>query len=170
MPDIQAERCLIALCCHHRCEFELYVNHAYLEHHGIGGRRTFETLLYISTWATCHFQDVTNSTVSMKRSATSDTPTDIDVVVQDVDNVPEEEKDDEEDMQVSAQRPWEGSGPLTLNLTNSERTRLGRQCKDILDYGRLLYARDRLYLRNAKLFRYVDASVSLENVALFLKK
>lgn len=52
----------------------------------------------------------------------------------------------------------------SLGLSIAEREEIGRQCKRLLDIGRLWYLESKGM--SAKLFYYVDRSISLENVAL----
>lgn len=54
-----------------------------------------------------------------------------------------------------------------INLDVDFREEIGRQCKRILDYGRIHYLQQ--YKFDAKLIHYVDPTVSLENVAIVAK-
>lgn len=55
----------------------------------------------------------------------------------------------------------------SLEITVLEREQLGLKSRMIIDTGRLLWVRENFpQLKNAKLYRYIDTDVSLENVVL----
>eukprot|EP00158_Paraphelidium_tribonemae_P008941 Partr_v1_DN28731_c1_g1_i3_m62210 putative tRNA methyltransferase 13 homolog (S. cerevisiae) len=47
---------VIALCCHHRCEYDKYCNRPYLNSIGVS-RQQFDIICSLSSWATCRASD-----------------------------------------------------------------------------------------------------------------
>ncbi|KXJ16130.1 tRNA:m(4)X modification enzyme TRM13 homolog [Exaiptasia diaphana] len=124
----------IALCCHHQCYWPHYVGRPFLE--GLGFTAVdFHLICCISSWATCGIRP------------------------------PKSNPDVKENNEESQAKTENITGHVqSLGLSIAEREDIGRQCKRLLDLGRLWYLRTKGM--SAKLCYYVDRSVSLENVVL----
>ncbi|ETV86023.1 hypothetical protein H257_02511 [Aphanomyces astaci] len=105
----------IALCCHHACSWEDYVNPAFFVDMGFTAAE-FKLMVPLSGWATC--------------GMTMDG----------------------------------GAVETVLGFNRADRTRMGRQCKRLLDMGRVHYLRERGV--QAQLVHYCDQDESLENCLL----
>ncbi|XP_044288165.1 tRNA:m(4)X modification enzyme TRM13 homolog isoform X2 [Varanus komodoensis] len=135
---------VIALCCHHRCDWKHYVGQEFFATVGLGAVE-FNYFKRMTSWATCGMKDTS------KKSCETDTKN-------------EDQNDEEEEHAQDV-----GSLECSLDnlqglLTTEERKQIGQLCKLLIDYGRLEYLQQRGY--EAVLQRYTDHSVSLENVLL----
>lgn len=135
---------VIALCCHHRCDWKHYVGQEFFATAGLGPVE-FNYFKRMTSWATCGMRDAATqaSTTSMKNEAQSS----------------ETEKLDQNHR--SEEFNLDGLQGL---LTTEERKQIGRLCKLLIDHGRIEYLQQRGY--EALLQRYTDLSISLENVLL----
>lgn len=127
----------VALCCHHRCEWHHYVGQRFFLQLGLGPTE-FSAFCRMSSWATCGLR-----------------PTRQDRPPQDVTN----QGGDTEEHEV-AEEPDAVDGFLSPD----ERQTVGRLCKLLIDSGRVHFLSTRGF--RGRLSRYVDASVTLENVLL----
>ncbi|XP_035504627.2 tRNA:m(4)X modification enzyme TRM13 homolog isoform X1 [Scophthalmus maximus] len=127
----------VALCCHHRCEWHHYVGQRFFLQLGLGPTE-FSAFCRMSSWATCGLR-----------------PTRQDRPPQDVTN----QGGDDEEHEV-AEEPDAVDGFLSPD----ERQTVGRLCKLLIDSGRVHFLSTRGF--RGRLSRYVDASVTLENVLL----
>lgn len=57
---------------------------------------------------------------------------------------------------------------MEIGLTQSEKEKIGKKAKLVLDYGRYDFLRNKGY--NCSLFYYVPSDVSLENVCIVASK
>ena len=131
---------MIALCCHHRCDWSQYVGQQYLLDTGLK-RSEFKLLTSMSSWATCGF--------GKKKSEDKN------------DNIAEEPEHDYDDVDVHPNDRY-----TRLGLDDDRRTEIGRMTKRVLDWGRVEYLQQQLSEFNVELKYYVDPAVSLENVIL----
>ncbi|XP_040607914.1 tRNA:m(4)X modification enzyme TRM13 homolog isoform X2 [Mesocricetus auratus] len=137
---------VIALCCHHRCDWRHYVGKEYFKALGLGAV-DFYYFQRMSSWATC----------GMRR--TSLEASDITTKRKDDQNYDNEEHDDGGD------RLTDGSTDgMPGILTAEEKKNIGHLCKLLIDQGRLQYLQQKGF--NPALQYYTDPSVSLENVLL----
>ena len=147
---------MIALCCHHNCKWECYVDPGFLRKVGLD-KREFELLCVMSSWATCGTREQREA-AELERQKTRS-------AVDDDDDVPEEDAIEErvpaEDADTEADH-WTG-------LPFSARETLGQQCKRILDYGRAAYVRETMGM-DAELVYYIERENSLENLALVVTR
>eukprot|EP00058_Branchiostoma_floridae_P020508 XP_002605998.1 hypothetical protein BRAFLDRAFT_285163 [Branchiostoma floridae] len=125
---------LIALCCHHRCTWTSYVGKGFFTSIGFT-EEDFHLLRSMSSWATCGFA----------RGQTKNAGGNEEEVKENSEEEGEEEK---------AAAIW----------TVEEREEIGRQCKRLLDQGRLWYLQQCDF--NTQLVHYVEPDVSLENIAI----
>lgn len=157
---------MIALCCHHRCTWETYVGKSFIESCGLSPQ-DFDLLTRLSSWATCARGRVRSNrkpdpngdidSNPSKNTFQTETPEQSRL------NAFKETKDDHisEDLIV-----LDKNSDLSLRelLSVSEREKIGRQCKRIIDTGRLLYLRSKGM--KASLREYVDEDTTPENVVL----
>ncbi|KAG7515012.1 tRNA:m(4)X modification enzyme TRM13-like [Solea senegalensis] len=115
---------VVALCCHHRCEWRHYVGQRFFQERGLGAEE-FSAFCRMSSWATCGLRS-TNQDEEHKAAEEMDT--------------------------------------VRGFLSTCEREQVGRQCKRLIDSGRLHYLREKGF--NGNLRQYVDAHITLENVLL----
>merc|ERR1712168_1697722 len=92
--------------------------------------------------------------------------------VQESEGRPEEmqvEKEVEEDEQHENPRTEEVKQlHVELGLTSDDQREIGRQCKRLLDHGRLSYLRHHGY--QCQLVRYISDDVTPENIALLVTR
>lgn len=136
---------VIALCCHHRCDWRHYVGKEYFKALGLGAVE-FYYFQRMSSWATCGMRtsleasDVTPERNEAQRNA-------------------DEEHDDGGDRLTDG-----GTDSLPGILTAEEKKKIGHLCKLLIDQGRLQYLQQKGF--SPALQYYTDPSVSLENVLL----
>ncbi|KAI8510160.1 tRNA:m(4)X modification enzyme TRM13 [Branchiostoma belcheri] len=133
----QVEGILIALCCHHRCTWTSYVGKGFFANIGFT-EDDFYTLRSMSSWATCGF-----ARGQTKKEGGNE------------EEVEENSGEEEEKYEQSkAAAIW----------SVEEREEIGRQCKRLLDQGRLWYLQQGDF--HTQLVSYVETDVSLENIAI----
>ncbi|XP_059529590.1 tRNA:m(4)X modification enzyme TRM13 homolog isoform X1 [Myotis daubentonii] len=136
---------VVALCCHHRCDWRHYVGKDYFRARGLGALE-FHYFQRMSSWATCG-----RRTAALEASSVPRTRDD-------------ESEDGEEHDGGGHRGPEDRAGTLPGFLPAEEKERLGRLCKLLIDQGRLEYLQRRGF--RGALQRYADPGVSLENVLL----
>ncbi|XP_036128804.1 tRNA:m(4)X modification enzyme TRM13 homolog [Molossus molossus] len=136
---------VIALCCHHRCDWRHYVGKEYFRALGLGAEE-FHYFQRMSSWATCGMR-----TTSLEASA--------------VPRSRESESDDSEDHEDRGPRtPAAHAASLPRFLTVEEKKKIGHLCKLLIDQGRIEYLQQKGF--HPMLQYYADPGVSLENVLL----
>ncbi|XP_075038633.1 tRNA:m(4)X modification enzyme TRM13 homolog [Mixophyes fleayi] len=139
---LPVEGIVIALCCHHRCDWHHYVGRDFFQKLGLG-QKEFGLFQRMSSWATCGTRRPTQVDVSSEKRG----PDDI-----------EEHDIDQKSMDCNSE------AVQGLLLTIEERENLGRLCKLLIDHGRIDYLRKMGYKTTIEY--YTDPEVSLENVLL----
>ncbi|OBS58050.1 hypothetical protein A6R68_10827 [Neotoma lepida] len=134
---------VIALCCHHRCDWRHYVGKEYFKALGLGPVE-FYYFQRMSSWATC----------GMRR--TSLEASDITAKRKDDQNDDNEEHDDGGD-----RLPDGSTDSVPGVLTAEEKKNIGHLCKLLIDQGRLQYLQQKGFY--PALQYYTDPLVSLEN-------
>nr|XP_030724658.1 tRNA:m(4)X modification enzyme TRM13 homolog isoform X3 [Globicephala melas] len=137
---------VIALCCHHRCDWRHYVGKEYFRALGLGAVE-FHYFQRMSSWATCGMQKTSleASNISTKRK--------------DQQNDGSEEHDD------GGYRITDDSTESLPGFLNvEEKKKIGHLCKLLIDQGRINYLQQKGF--NPALQYYTDPLVSLENVLL----
>ncbi|XP_057258387.1 tRNA:m(4)X modification enzyme TRM13 homolog isoform X1 [Pezoporus wallicus] len=134
---------VIALCCHHKCDWTHYVGREFFKSVGLGPVE-FHYFQRMSSWATCGMRETTKQASGSEESE-------------------EQTNNTEEHEQTFGKLE---SGPDTLQgiLTVEERKEIGCLCKRLIDHGRIEYLQQRGY--KAVLQYYIESAVSLENVLL----
>ncbi|XP_028918501.1 tRNA:m(4)X modification enzyme TRM13 homolog isoform X1 [Ornithorhynchus anatinus] len=137
---------VIALCCHHRCDWTHYVGKEFFRALALGPVE-FGYFQRLSSWATCGMRETAAETSKTEPRGQG---------CQSADN---------EEHQPGACRHADDK-PDSLHglLSAEERKNIGRLCKRLIDQGRVLYLQQKGY--DAELQYYTDPSVSLENVLL----
>lgn len=153
---------LIALCCHHRCEWSPYVGKEFLTEQGFT-EEDFSLLTSITSWCTCG-SGKPRPLQPDPRNLLGEPPN-----IQEEDRSPSLEhvpvpddtgKLSPEDPVISSKDRY-----TRLQLDQATREEIGRQCKRVLDYGRLKYLED-VSDMDVKLKYYVDPFISLENALI----
>ncbi|XP_059122133.1 tRNA:m(4)X modification enzyme TRM13 homolog isoform X3 [Peromyscus eremicus] len=137
---------VIALCCHHRCDWRHYVGKEYFRALGLGPEE-FYYFQRMSSWATC----------GMRRTSLG--ASDITTKRKDDQNYDNEEHDDRGD-----RLPDGGTDSVPGALTAEEKKNIGHLCKLLIDQGRLQYLQQKGF--HPALQYYTEPLVSLENVLL----
>ncbi|CAL1591802.1 unnamed protein product [Knipowitschia caucasica] len=134
----------VALCCHHRCQWKHYVGKDFFTERGLGERH-FSAFCRMSSWATCGYRPA-------NQSAESTEPANQGAEQKDCDRAEEEHE------------PAEATDAMNEFLSPTERERVGRLCKLLIDRGRLHFLQDKGF--TGRLVRYASSKVTLENVLL----
>lgn len=134
---------VIALCCHHKCDWTHYVGREFFKSAGLGPVE-FHYFQRMSSWATCGMRETTS-----KASTSEDS---------------EDPTNDTEEHEQTLSRTECGSDTLQGILSVEERQEIGCLCKRLIDHGRIEYLQHQGY--KAALQYYTEAAVSLENVLL----
>ncbi|KAM9283848.1 tRNA:m(4)X modification enzyme TRM13 homolog isoform 3-T3 [Morus bassanus] len=134
---------VIALCCHHKCDWRHYVGREFFKSVGLGPVE-FHYFQRMSSWATCGMRETT-----IKASTSEES---------------EDQTNDTEEHEQTFSKTESGSDTLQGILTVEERKEIGCLCKRLIDRGRTEYLQQRGY--RAALQYYTESAVSLENVLL----
>jgi len=162
---------LIATCCHHRCRWGSYVNKPWFERVLAFSPEEFEWIAILSSWATLGAASGGDSEAASEVVAGGDAGG-----CASVGRGPGAPCGDAaEDGAAQGEHSSEGSGEaarlgeqLRGRLSGSERVCAGRQCKRLLDAGRVLYLHEHGY--TSWMQKYCEQSVSPENVLLVARR
>ncbi|KAG6448492.1 hypothetical protein O3G_MSEX005517 [Manduca sexta] len=182
----KAKGIVLATCCHHRCEHAGYIANKQLQDLGINSE-DLNAMLGMVSWATCGYgrsREVRKRLEAQKNSEqATEYQTDLDHSEDQADselNDLSDSKDQSDSLSSKDQNCnlsiEEESTPTDHNdvsnfkaqLTKEYKEQVGRKAKALLDWGRVLYLREKGF--EAKLLYYVPTSVSLENVCIVAKK
>ncbi|XP_035189090.1 tRNA:m(4)X modification enzyme TRM13 homolog isoform X1 [Oxyura jamaicensis] len=130
---------VIALCCHHKCDWTHYVGREFFKSVGLGPVE-FHYFQRMSSWATCGMRETITST-----------------------NEESEDHTNTEEHDQPYSKPESGFDTLQ-GLPVEERKEIGALCKLLIDHGRIKYLQQRGY--RATLQYYTESAISLENVLL----
>lgn len=134
---------VIALCCHHKCDWTHYVGREFFRSVGLGPVE-FHYFQRMSSWATCGMRG------TITKASTNEEN--------------EDHANNAEELDQTYSKTETSSDALQRLLTVEERKEIGSLCKLVIDHGRIRYLQHRGY--KAALQYYTDSSVSLENVLL----
>ncbi|XP_021103509.1 tRNA:m(4)X modification enzyme TRM13 homolog isoform X3 [Heterocephalus glaber] len=137
---------VIALCCHHRCDWRHYVGKEYFRALGLGAVE-FHYFQRMSSWATCGMQKTSLETSDITTKRKDD-----------------QNDDNEEHDSGECRITDESTDSLPGLLTVEEKKKIGHLCKLLIDQGRIQYLEQKGF--NPALQYYTDPLVSLENVLL----
>ncbi|XP_034035179.1 tRNA:m(4)X modification enzyme TRM13 homolog isoform X2 [Thalassophryne amazonica] len=129
---------VVALCCHHRCEWRHYVGKEFFLQRGLGAAE-FSAFCRMSSWATCGLRRANQAHPGQR---------------------PTNERDDDDHEAVGEPQ----SENLTSSLSAAERERVGRLCKRLIDGGRIDFLQKKGF--DGRLIHYISNQVTLENVLL----
>ncbi|XP_078377457.1 tRNA:m(4)X modification enzyme TRM13 homolog isoform X2 [Oculina patagonica] len=157
---------VLALCCHHCCSWPQYVGRPFLQNLGFTAEE-FHLLCCLSSWATCgirlkkrlkrNAERTDNNTGEESDDWDSDGDEQLDISIEKTTTQENTSKNDKGKSENYDEDRWS-------NYTVSEREEIGRQCKRLIDAGRLWYLESLDF--SARLAFYVDSAVSLENAVL----
>ncbi|NXS07660.1 TRM13 enzyme, partial [Neodrepanis coruscans] len=114
---------VLALCCHHKCDWTHYVGREFFKSLGLGPVE-FHYFQRMSSWATCGMQETTNKASTSEES--------------------EDQTNDTEEHEQTF-RTESGSDTLQGILTVEERKEIGCLCKRLIDHGRIEYLQQQGY-------------------------
>ena len=154
LPESNFRGLMIALCCHHRCDWNSYVGKQFLIDQGFS-RSSFHLLVSMSSWATCGFGRVKKTEASANQKPVS--------VSANQRTEPGEEAEHESD---HGQEFHPNDRYSRMGLSETNREAVGRLCKRVLDYGRVTYLKSFFPTLSVELKHYVSSEVSLENALL----
>ncbi|XP_008695885.1 tRNA:m(4)X modification enzyme TRM13 homolog isoform X2 [Ursus americanus] len=137
---------VIALCCHHRCDWRHYVGTEYFRALGLGAVE-FHYFQRMSSWATCGMRRTSLEASSLTTKS------------KDQQNADSEEHDDG-----GCRIPDDSTESAPGFLTVEEKKKIGHLCKLLIDQGRVKYLQQKGF--SPALQYYTDPLVSLENVLL----
>ncbi|NXC49705.1 TRM13 enzyme, partial [Penelope pileata] len=134
---------VIALCCHHKCDWTHYVGREFFRSVGLGPVE-FHYFQRMSSWATCGMRE------TITKASTSEES--------------EDHTNNTEEHDHAYRKTESSSDTLQGLLTVEERKEIGSLCKLLIDHGRIKYLQQRGY--KAALQYYTESAVSLEKVLL----
>ncbi|XP_031563775.1 tRNA:m(4)X modification enzyme TRM13 homolog [Actinia tenebrosa] len=136
---------VVALCCHHQCYWPHYVGRPFLEKLGFTPS-DFHVVCNMTSWATCGIRPTKGDNTSVDKGSE------------------DFEHNNPKNNETDGDKEATNTGHRALGLSIAEREDIGRQCKRLIDIGRIWYLNTNGMTTN--LSYYVDQSTSLENVVL----
>lgn len=137
--------CVVALCCHHRCEWQSFVGKEWFERNGLG-RREFAVMTRLVSWAVCG----TGMSRETRRAL--------------------QERAGAVGVEEAVGAATTDTANVCQRLTRAEREEIGRKCKRLLDVARVEFMRERFAELEVSLHYYVPAEVTLENVVIVARR
>ncbi|XP_008062902.1 tRNA:m(4)X modification enzyme TRM13 homolog [Carlito syrichta] len=138
---------VLALCCHHRCDWRHYVGQEHFRALGLGATE-FHYFQRMSSWATCGMRKTVGSSNTTPRRQEQE----------------QEREDEGEEHEIGGCRATDDSDGLLGLLSVEEKKKIGHLCKLLIDHGRTQYLQQKGF--SPALQYYTDPLVSLENVLL----
>lgn len=138
--------CVVALCCHHRCDWRPFVGKDWFARNGLG-RREFAVMTRLVSWAVCG----TGMSRETRRTMEERNATAI-------------------DGEATEQAFETTGGNVCQRLTRAEREEIGRKCKRLLDVARVDFLRMNVVGLQVSLHYYVPSDVTLENVVIVARR
>jgi len=167
---------MVALCCHHRCDWATYVGRDFMTSCGVTPRE-FDLLTRLSSWATCARTRVKNEEKVTEGSKPPEKKRK-DIRKNKLPNPTSDNKPQTEKQENRQEKPVDhlatdlvtsaGSTHLRESLSVTERESIGRKCKRLIDQGRLVYLTERGLA--CCLRAYVDEEITPENVVLLVTR
>eukprot|EP01125_Pyxidicula_operculata_P012303 TRINITY_DN4033_c0_g1_i3.p1 TRINITY_DN4033_c0_g1~~TRINITY_DN4033_c0_g1_i3.p1 ORF type:complete len:263 (-),score=44.45 TRINITY_DN4033_c0_g1_i3:11-799(-) len=140
---------VIALCCHHRCDWKPYVNKQFFITNGFT-KEDFEVISKLTSWAVCDPKStITNNNQEQARNPSENQGSN-------------SEQDQEQEHQHEPVIMNQNMNKIASTFTPEYKKTVGFKCKRLLDYGRIKYMESLGY--NISLKYYIDRSVTPENV------
>lgn len=152
---------VLAPCCHHRCSWTAYVGKRFFQENNLTSSQ-FHLMSSMCSWATCSWkgwreQETTNS---KHNDIQDDTMEDAKKENDQFYNINEHENNKDEQNLESKIR-------TNLKFSVEEREQIGRNCKRLIDYGRLQYLKEAGLEVSMK--EYIDGNLTPENIVLIAK-
>ncbi|KAL5022474.1 hypothetical protein ScPMuIL_001629, partial [Solemya velum] len=176
----------IALCCHHQCTWRAYTGKKFFKSSSLSAR-DFQLISSLSSWGTCTWKsaqyqarkttkaagvekEACEDQCSVGREAKSKMLMDEHKPVMDQPGLLEDDGGhsvshaDVNTIQDNLLHVPVVNNRGKLELTEEEREAIGRKCKHLIDYGRVLFLRDHGY--DADLKEFISQTLTPENVLL----
>ena len=182
----ELEAIVLALCCHHRCDWQTYTGKEFFTDLGLSAR-DFHLICSMTSWATCATRTFLNKLA--ERATEGDNENSEALKHIDDSKITEAEIEESEperkrtkidankeisDQQQKHSEPvgeHESPGddgeyyhPRYGSLTPEQREAVGYQCKKLIDIGRLKFIESHGF--HVRLVKYTTSELSLENLAL----
>ncbi|KAL4236979.1 tRNA:m(4)X modification enzyme TRM13 [Mactra antiquata] len=184
----QLSGAVIALCCHHRCNWIPYVGKQFFKSCGLSAR-DYQVISSMSSWATCAWKgwSYQKKKDGGKVDPDQDTLSDDDdehmgatgldqgeIIAEgsdqggdgnsDKSSMADDSKNENHERDTTGVEEKDNNTRIYSKLTQSEREVIGRKCKRLIDYGRVCYLRDHGMKSDLKI--YIDEFYTPENVVL----
>lgn len=156
---------VLAPCCHHRCSWPSYVGKKFFKENGLD-RSQFQLMTSMCSWATCSWKGWREQEIpNQSEHAADNVQTD---KVGDHKKETEEQFDDvNEHEDNTQQQDMNSKMKSNLKFSAGEREKIGRNCKRIIDYGRLQYLKETGL--DVSIKEYIDGKLTPENIVLIAK-
>ncbi|KAL1919711.1 uncharacterized protein VTP21DRAFT_1642 [Calcarisporiella thermophila] len=155
---------VIALCCHQLCRWHLFPNHEYLREAEID-EENFARITRMSSWGICGQRPTVDEHTEKETDKKEEEEEEEKLTKREMAGGVDEGNGKDVDHVGSIDEDSQGNNEKHFSgLPFEEREQLGLSCKRILDVGRLQFLQTLGF--NVELVRYVDPSISLENVAI----
>ncbi|EGD76174.1 hypothetical protein PTSG_00880, partial [Salpingoeca rosetta] len=163
MPGSVRGTC-IALCCHDKCTWDLYCNQEFFTETLKWTRREFSIIRIVSSWGTLDPDEDIEAMKERRRRKREQAA--MAAALHSADNADDDNDDDD------GHDHGDGDGAADnaarhnqqLGLDRKQHVKYGQMAKRLIDWGRVLFLRQ--HGLNATLERFVEASVTPENVLL----
>ncbi|KAM3955457.1 tRNA:m(4)X modification enzyme TRM13 homolog [Aphomia sociella] len=156
---------VLASCCHHRGDRAAYVARTHLKELGIDDE-DLDIMMGIVSWATCG-----DGRSRDRRRLEGRIGRETDEHNTHKENTQPEEENGSNNQEGVIENDSRTQGDKDVNkekLSYEYREQIGKRAKALLDWGRVLYLREKGF--DARLCHYVPTSVSLENMCIIAKK
>ncbi|XP_029642022.1 tRNA:m(4)X modification enzyme TRM13 homolog [Octopus sinensis] len=161
---------VLATCCHHRCTWVAYTGKKFFKDVGLTGT-DFQLMTSMSSWATCVWKGWRETQTPGAETATKNNDEDEHVTLDNMEpndtdskmskrmKIEEEEKEEHGVAEVDVR--------ANFNIPIEQRESIGQKCKQLIDYGRLLYLKEKNL--DVEMKEYIDATMTPENIVLLAK-
>ncbi|CAH8297992.1 unnamed protein product [Schistosoma turkestanicum] len=136
---------MFAVCCHHKCTWHETVGRYWLEHEAKITSDEFALITHLSSWAVCGFNRKSTEQVNDNGSIDSLNQNYLEAL----------KSDNKEECQNAL-----------YNLDVSVKVRIGKICKSLIDWGRLMYMKHELNLSNVFSATYTTSDITPENIVI----
>ena len=181
----ELEAIVLALCCHHRCDWQTYTGKEFFTDLGLSAR-DFHLICSMTSWATCATRTFLNKLAERATEGDNENSEalkhidDSKITEAEIEESEPERKrtkiDADKEISDQQQKHSEPAGehespgddtdcyhPRYGSLTPEQREEVGYQCKKLIDIGRLKFIE--LHGFHVRLVKYITSELSLENVA-----
>lgn len=168
---------MIALCCHHKGSFRNYCNPKYVFETLGFTPEDFEIILSMTTWATDGSHQRENDENEEEEEETNEKEKETNTNAN-KNNDGKQEEEKETQLEHKRHKLDDGSFEKKFNnnenensnnnnekIASQERMRIGKLCKRVVDYGRVLFLQQNGY-KHVSLEYFAHSDLTLENCAL----